>query len=91
MSAQKCKNKSLPSLHKSQLEIPAAVTCTHTRVVQENDSPKSLNYGENAFIFIFYVSGNKRGKTDVRIKGERSEENMKEAVSWVIKGVMHVQ
>lgn len=36
------------------------------------------------------VSSNK-GKTDVRISGLRSEENMKEAVSWVIKGVMHVQ
>lgn len=69
MSAQKCKNKSLPSLHKSQLEILAAVTCTHTRVVQENDSPKSLNYGENAFILIFYVSGNKRGKQMSGLKG----------------------
>lgn len=35
-------------------------------------------------------SGNKR-EIDVRIRGERREENMKEAVSWVIKGVMHVQ
>ena len=41
--------------------------------------------------FFFFASSNKRGKTDVRIRGERSEENMKEAVSWVIKGVMHVQ
>ena len=42
--------------------------------------PKILHYGQNAF-----VSSNKR-KIDVRIRGERSEENMEEAVSWVIKG-----
>lgn len=47
--------------------------------------PKMLHYGENAF-----GSSNKK-KIDVRIRGERSEENMKEAVSRVIKGVMHVQ
>lgn len=47
--------------------------------------PKMLHYGKNAF-----VSSNKK-KIDVRITGERSEENIKEAVSWVIKGVMHVQ
>lgn len=70
-----------------QLQSPVH---TH-RVVQENDSPKSLNYGEKCLFFFFFASGNKRGKTDVRIRGERSEENMKEAVSWVIKGVMHVQ
>lgn len=54
-------------------------------ITRENDAQNVTLGAENAF-----VSSNKR-KTDVTIRGERSEENMKEAVSWVIKGVMHVQ
>ena len=76
----------LPTLFTNVLVPITTFTCPnkvrHTTTIERKTMPKMLHYGvENAF-----VSSNER-----KIRGERSGENMKQAVSRVIKAVMHVQ